>query len=50
MAAGWSRSGAERSGVRLMQQILSLKLMPWVGKGTLCPNSTSSAPSQRCDM
>lgn len=32
-------SGGGSAG--LMQQILSLKLVPRVGNGTLCPNSTS---------
>ncbi|XP_021112354.1 transmembrane protein 170A isoform X3 [Heterocephalus glaber] len=37
------REGSDGSGgsAGLLQQILSLKLVPRVGNGTLCPNSTS---------
>ncbi|XP_012627972.2 transmembrane protein 170A isoform X2 [Microcebus murinus] len=34
-------SGGSGSSAGLLQQILSLKLVPRVGNGTLCPNSTS---------
>ena len=40
---GMEREGSGGSGASagLLQQILSLKLVPRVGNGTLCPNSTS---------
>lgn len=34
-------SGGSGGSAGLLQQILSLKLVPRVGNGTLCPNSTS---------
>ncbi|XP_012661616.1 transmembrane protein 170A isoform X2 [Otolemur garnettii] len=34
-------SGGSEGSAGLLQQILSLKLVPRVGNGTLCPNSTS---------
>ena len=34
-------SGDSGGSAGLLQQILSLKLVPRVGNGTLCPNSTS---------
>lgn len=33
--------GSSGGSAGLLQQILSLKLVPRVGNGTLCPNSTS---------
>ncbi|XP_059119953.1 transmembrane protein 170A isoform X3 [Peromyscus eremicus] len=36
-----SGGGGGGGSAGLMQQILSLKLVPRVGNGTLCPNSTS---------
>lgn len=40
---GMEREGSGGGGgsAGLLQQILSLKLVPRVGNGTLCPNSTS---------
>ncbi|KAK1330436.1 hypothetical protein QTO34_010625, partial [Cnephaeus nilssonii] len=34
-------SGGSEGSAGLLQQILSLKLVPRVGNGTLCPNATS---------
>ncbi|XP_015414281.1 PREDICTED: transmembrane protein 170A isoform X1 [Myotis davidii] len=34
-------SGGSEASAGLLQQILSLKLVPRVGNGTLCPNATS---------
>ena len=34
-------SGGSGASAGLLQQILSLKLVPRVGNGTLCPNSTA---------
>ncbi|XP_057593376.1 transmembrane protein 170A-like isoform X2 [Hippopotamus amphibius kiboko] len=34
-------SGGSGRSAGFLQQILSLKLVPWVGNGMLCPNSTS---------